>query len=124
MSRRLEKISEEMKREISRIIRAEIKDPGITSMVSVTKVEVARDLGYAKVFVSLLGDEKDKENTMEGLKRAKGFIKKELGKRIRIRSVPELSFVVDQSIEHGAYITRLINSIREKEGDDQGDDNI
>lgn len=119
MSRRSEKLSEEIKREVSRIIRNEIKDPRITSMVSVTRVEVSNDLGYAKILVSLLGDEVEREKTLEGLNRAKGFIRRELGKKIRTRFVPEITFFVDHSIEHGAYINKLIDKVKGKERNDR-----
>lgn len=124
MDRRLEKLSEEIKREISHILRNEIKDPRISSMVSVTAVEVSRDLSHAKIYISLLGSEREKEKTLEGLQRARGFIRKELGRRVRMRIVPEITFTIDKSIEYGAYISELLEKVREKEGTEQKDGNI
>jgi len=124
VSRRSEKLSEEIKREMSQIVRSELKDPRISAMVSVTRVEVSRDLSYAKIFISLLGDKEESEKTLEGLMRAKGFIKRELSKKIRTRFMPEISFFVDHSIEYGAYINQLIEKVRQNEGNDHSDDNI
>lgn len=124
MARRLEKLSEEIKREISHILRNEIKDPRISSMVSVTAVEVSRDLSHAKIYISLLGSEREKEKTLEGLQRARGFIRKELGRRVRMRIVPEITFTIDKSIEYGAYISELLEKVKEKEGTEQKDGNI
>jgi len=75
----------------------------------VLHVNVTRDLHYAKVFISVLGSDEEKRNTLEGLKCASGFIRREIGHRIQLRYTPEIHFELDNSIEHGAYITKLIN---------------
>ena len=113
MYHRTDRIAEEMKREISSIIR-ELKDPRIPALTSIIAVRVTKDLRYAKVFVSVLTDEEKKTAAVKGLNGAAGFIRKELGARIVLRATPELTFVGDSSIEYGAKINRILNEI-EKE---------
>ena len=103
------RISEEMKREISAIIQSELKDPRLSRLISVTNVNVTKDLRYAKVYVSIMGNDEEKKNALEGLKSAAGFIRREVGHRIQLRYTPEVQFELDNSIEHGAYISKLIN---------------
>lgn len=103
------RISEEMKKEISAIIQSELKDPRLSKLISVTNVNVTRDLRYAKVFVSIMGNEEEKKNSLDGLKSAAGFIRREVGHRVQLRYTPEIQFEMDNSIEHGAYISKLIN---------------
>jgi len=112
---RTARISEEMKREISAIIQNELKDPRLSSLISVTNVNVTKDLRYAKVYVSVMGNEEEKKNSLEGLKSAAGFIRREVGHRIQLRYTPEVQFELDNSIEHGAYISKLINDTVKKE---------
>ena len=102
-------ISEEMKKEISTIIQNELKDPRLPKMISVISADVTRDLRYAKIFISVLGNETDKKNAIEGLKSAAGFIRREVGHRLQLRYTPELLFELDNSIERGVYISKLIN---------------
>ncbi len=109
MMDRIDRISEEMKKEVSAIIQNELKDPRVPKFVSVTSADVTKDLRYAKVYVSVLGSEEDKKNALEGLKSAAGFIRREAGQRLQLRYAPELYFELDNSIERGVYITKLIN---------------
>ncbi|MCH3963981.1 MAG: 30S ribosome-binding factor RbfA [Clostridium sp.] len=109
------RINEEMKKEISNIIREDVKDPRITAMVSVTKVEVTRDLSYAKVYVSLYGNTRSKNETLEALKNSSGFIRREVGHRIRLRNTPEIIIELDNSIEQGMHIDELLRKIKEHE---------
>ncbi len=106
---RTDRISEEMKKEVSTIIQNELKDPRLPKMISVTSAEVTRDLRYAKIFVSILGDESDKKNAIQGLKSASGFIRREIGQRLKLRYTPEILFELDNSIERGVYLNKLIN---------------
>ena len=106
---RTDRISEEMKKEVSTIIQNELKDPRLPKMISVTSAEVTRDLRYAKIFVSILGDESDKKNAIQGLKSAAGFIRREIGQRLKLRYTPEILFELDNSIERGVYLNKLIN---------------
>ena len=113
---RLSRISEEVKREVSDIIRFEIKDPRISSLCSIVAADVTPDLKFAKLHVSVLGNEEDKESTIKGLNSASGFIRKELGSRLKLRHIPDLTFVLDKSIEHGAHILKLLNEVKKNDG--------
>lgn len=106
---RIARISEEIKREISNIIQNELKDPRLSKLISITHVNVTKDLRYAKVYVSIMGNDEDKNSSLEGLKSAAGFIRREIGHRIQLRYTPEIHFEIDNSIEQGAYITKLIS---------------
>ena len=109
------RINEEVKREISNIIRNEVKDPRMTAMVSVTDVKVTKDLRYAKVFVSIFGkDDEEKSNTFNALKNASGFIRREIGQRINLRYNPQIIFEIDDSISYGMRIEELITKVKEK----------
>jgi len=112
--KRERKVAEFLKEEISKIIRREVKDPRI-GFVSITDVEVSGDLRHAKVFVSVYGDETEKEETMAGLEKANGFIRKLVGERITTYHTPEIIFRYDDSIEHGVYISNLIKEVREED---------
>jgi len=117
MQYRNSRLSEEMKREISKMILEEIKDPRIKAMVSITDIEVTKDLRYAKVYVSIYGSEEDKQETFEGLKNAAGYIRHEIGRRIKMRYTPEIIFELDRSIEYGAYISEILKELNKQEGD-------
>lgn len=108
--KRTARISSEVKREISKIIVNDLNDPRLTidAMVSVTDVEVTNDLSYADVYISVLGDEKNKDDVMEALDQATGYIKILIGERMRLRTMPEFRFKFDESIERGAYMDKLI----------------
>lgn len=95
------------------MLQREIKDPRI-GFATVTDVEVSSDLRHAKIFVSPLGDEESARQTMEGLESAKGYIRTELGRRVRLRFTPEISFAIDRSIEYGVRLTRLIDEVGRK----------
>lgn len=112
---RTARISEEVKREVSTIIQNELKDPRLSGLISITNVNVTKDLRYAKVYVSIMGSDEEKKNALEGLKSAAGFIRREIGQRIQLRYTPEVQFELDNSIEHGAYISKLINDAVKKE---------
>lgn len=108
--RRTERVSSEVMKELSKIIRDDINDPRLSSesMVSVTDVEVTNDLSYADCYISVLGDEKSKQDALDALNQAKGYIKVLIGDRMRLRSMPEFRFKFDESIERGAYMDKLI----------------
>ena len=111
-NRRNNRLSGEMKKVISEIIRSEVKDPRLSELVSVTDVHVTEDLKYAKVYISVYGDI---DQSLEALKSARGFIRREVGKRIKMRLTPELLFEKDESIEKGIYMSSLINKVIEDE---------
>ena len=104
---RIDRISEEVRREIDSIIRGELHDPRIGGTYSVTRAEVTGDLRYAKIYVSVLEEER-REDLMDALKNAKGFIRRALGKRMIIRYTPELIFVSDKNIEYGVHIAKVL----------------
>ncbi len=105
------RINGEVQKELSELIRQEIKDPRVNPMTSVTRVEVAPDLKNAKVYVSVLGDEESQKNTLTGLKSAAPFMRSQLAKTMNLRNTPELHFIVDQSIEYGVHLSRLIDEV-------------
>lgn len=113
-SHRANRVAEEIKREVTQMLRDEIKDPRV-GFVTVTGVEVTPDMRYAKVFFSVYGNEEDKAQSMEALEKAKGFVRSELGKRMRLRYTPEISFKFDTSIEYGAKIMKLLEGVKETE---------
>jgi ribosome-binding factor A len=115
--KRVRRLGELLKEEISEIILKEVKDPRI-GFVSVTNVKVSGDLRHAKVFVSVYGKEKEKKETMDGLKEANGFIRRLIGNRITTYHTPEIIFRYDDSIEHGVYISKLIDEVREDDKKD------
>ena len=113
---RIDRISEEIRREVDRIIREELNDPRVTGTFSVTRAEVTRDLRYAKIYVSVLEDDK-REDLLRALKSAAGYIRRALGKGIIIRSAPELSFVSDQNIAYGVHIAQVLAQAQKNEGE-------
>jgi len=111
-SRRVSRVSELIKREVSQMLLSGIKDDRVgTGMVSVTDVDVSGDLQHAKVFVSIYGSEEARAETMAGLKSATGYVRSELGQRVRLRRTPEVIFVEDRSIERGTRVLSLINQL-------------
>ncbi|SHK33629.1 ribosome-binding factor A [Clostridium cavendishii DSM 21758] len=109
------RINEEVRKEVSDIIRNGIKDPRMTAMISVTDVKVTKDLRYAKVYVSVFGkNETEKTESFGALKSSASFVRKEIGQRINLRYTPEIIFELDDSIEHGMHIDALLNKIKEK----------
>ena len=109
------RINSEVQREMSSIIREDLKDPRIHPMTSVMAVEVTPDLKFAKIFVSVLGNDEEKEKTMEGLKKSASFARHQLAKRMNLRNTPELTFVLDTSIEYGVNMSKKIDELKEKE---------
>ncbi|WP_422445729.1 30S ribosome-binding factor RbfA [Thermoanaerobacterium sp. DL9XJH110] len=118
---RSERVAEEIKRAVSQIINKDLKDPRISGLISVTKVEVTRDLRHAKIFLSMYGDEITKNRVMEGIKNAEGFIRKELANRVQLKFLPEISFKIDNSIEYGIYISKLLKEIAGPNDERDGD---
>lgn len=118
---RKRRLSELLKEEISDIILKEVKDPRI-GFVSVNDVELSGDLRHAKVFVSVIGDQTERDDTMDGLKKATGFIRKLVGERITVYHTPELVFKYDDSIEQGIHISNLIKEVRKEEKEAKSDE--
>lgn len=114
MVARQKRLGQLLKQEISDMLLREIKDPRI-AFASITSVDVAPDLRHAKVLVSVLGSESERKSTMAGLRSATGFIRRELGQRLRLKYIPEIRIVYDDSIEEGSRILSLIDSVVVKE---------
>jgi ribosome-binding factor A len=112
--RRQQRVAEEIKRRASQFIREELKDPRL-GFLTITGVEINADLTHARVFISVLGTEEEERQTMEALRRARGLIKRDIGDWLRIRTVPEIEFKQDRSIERGTRILQLIKGL-EQEG--------
>lgn len=109
------RINSEVQREMSQIIREEIKDPRVHPMTSVMAVEVTPDLKFAKIFISVLGSEEEKEKTMEGLKKSASFARGQLARRMNLRNTPELTFILDNSIEYGVTMSKRIDEVNHRE---------
>ena len=110
-SHKSQRINGEVQKELSRIIRMELKDPRINPMTSVTDVMVTQDLKYCKAYISVLGDAESGAETLKGLEQASGFIRRELARTINLRNTPELTFVLDTSIEYGNYMSKRIDEV-------------
>lgn len=120
------RINGEVQRELSNIIHNEIKDPRIHPMTSVVMVEVAPDLKTCKAYISVLGDEKAQQDTIAGLKSAEGYIRRELAHTVNLRNTPEIRFILDQSIEYGVRMSRLIDEVNAglEDGGDEDEENL
>lgn len=120
---RIDRISEQVRREVDHIIREQLSDPRIQGTYSVTRAEVTRDLRYAKIYVSIL-EEENRAPMMQALKKAAGFVRHELGQSMIIRYAPEILFELDNNIEYGIHIASVLKQVRPEEETDeqQGDD--
>lgn len=118
--KRSHRVSESIHKEITALLIKGLKDPRI-GFVTITGVEVSSDMRHARVFYSVMGDEESCKNTEKGLKSSVSYIRRELGKRLRMRYVPEIVFVIDKSLEYGNRIESLLRDIHEKEADDGSD---
>lgn len=116
------RINGEVRRVLSSIIQNEIKDPRIHPMTSVVEVEVAPDLKSAKAYISVLGDEEAQKNTLAGLKSAEGYIRRELARTVNLRNTPEIRFIMDQSIEYGVHMSKLIDDVNQTSVEEEGDE--
>jgi ribosome-binding factor A len=105
---RQRRVADQIQRELAEIIRAELKDPRV-GMVTLTSVEVSPDLAHAKIFFTTLAGDEQRDEVLKGLKRASGFLRSELGHRIKVHNTPELHFVYDESVERGVRLSRLID---------------
>lgn len=117
------RINAEVQKELSHIIRSEIKDPRIHPMTTVTAVEVAPDLKTCKAYISVLGDEEASKNTIVGLKNAASYIRHLLAESVNLRNTPEIRFIPDHSIEYGVHMTRMIEEVtKDLPKDEDGED--
>jgi ribosome-binding factor A len=114
--KRSEKVGDQIKEEISQILLTELKDPRI-GFVTITKVSVSDDLGMASVYYSVFGGAREKDESLQGLESATGYIKRELGRRMRLKYMPTITFRYDDSLEYGEHIEELLRSTK---GSDEG----
>ncbi len=117
-SNRLIRINQEVMFDLSNILRGDLKDPRIDPMTTIVKVDTTPDLKFCKVYVSVLGDQKAQDGTLEGLKSSAGHIRSELAKRTNLRNTPKLTFVMDHSIEYGVEISSLIDQVVKHDDED------
>ena len=119
------RINGEVQKALSEIIRSDLKDPRIHPMTSVVQVSVTPDLKICKAYISVLADEEQAKDTIRGLKSAEGFIRRMLAKTINLRNTPELTFVLDESIEYGVTMSKLIDEVTHKEDkkDEENEEN-
>ena len=110
---RVGRVGEEIKKILSSMVISDIKDPRLAPMTSITAVEVTEDYTYAKIFVSVFGTEEEKQNTLKALRSAAGYLRSETGKKIKMRRVPEFLFELDNSVENGLHISKLLHDIKE-----------
>lgn len=119
------RINGEVLKELSNIIRGEIKDPRINPLTSVVSVEVAPDLKNCKAYISVLGDEESQKDTLAGLKSAEGYIRRQLARNINLRNTPQIHFILDQSIEYGVNMSKKINEVNAQIADrDEAQDEV
>ena len=113
------RVNEAVRQELSTLIARELKDPRIDMMTSVTRVIVATDLKTCKVYISVYGDDLKKEETMAGLRSSEGFLRRMLAKNLNLRNTPELTFILDESIEYGMHMSKLIDSLEYANEDEE-----
>lgn len=114
MSRRTDRLDEQFREEISKLLQKGLKDPRVSSLSSITRVEITDDLSYAKIMVSVMGSDKEKRDSLIGLKNSAGFIRTVLGKALKIRKIPELNFVLDENLEHAMHIESILADLKQK----------
>jgi len=113
---RINRIEGEIKRALSSIIMNDVKDDRLSDMVSVTHVEVTSDLKYSKVYISVFGTDKERDASIDALNHGASFIRTRLSKMLDIRRVPELKFILDESVEYGLKISKLLNEVKDSDG--------
>ncbi len=119
MTHRIERVNSLIRQEISELLQRQVKDPRLGSLVAITDVSTSPDLRHAKIFVSRIGSEEEKQETLSVLTAASGFFRNELAKRLRLRHTPELSFQWDDSIERGDYLLQLIDEVNSDSNTEQ-----
>jgi ribosome-binding factor A len=119
---RTDRVEEEIKKIVSKLIDNGIKDPRVNGLVSVTKVEVSKDMKYCKIYVSMIGS-KDNDEVMEGLNSAKGIVRREIGEKVRTFNTPEVKFIYDDSMAYGQHIDKVLESLNIKHDEEETEEN-
>jgi ribosome-binding factor A len=119
MTRRIERLNSVIQQEISQLLRDQVNDPRLTSLISITEVSTSSDLRQTKVFISTFGDNVDKKEILQGFTAASGFLRRQLANRLQLRHMPELSFHFDDSIEHAAEVLKLIDEVASKDAENE-----
>lgn len=119
MTRRTERINSIIQQEISDLLREQINDPRLTTLISITKVSISPDLRHANVFISTLGDKINKDEILQGFTAASGFLRRQLANRLELKHTPELSFHLDDSIERGAEVLKLIERVASEDTENE-----
>ena len=123
MSRRVERLNSLIRRDLSELIRTEVRDPGVVGVVAVTRVDTSTDFAHAKVYVSIYGTLQEKETTISALDSASGFLRRQLRGRLETRQVPQLRFILDQTLDEGNEMLSLLDSLADQMGqEEQGAD--
>jgi ribosome-binding factor A len=119
MTRRTERLDSVIQQEISQLLREQVNDPRLSSLISITKVSTSSDLRHTKVFISSIGDNVDKKEILQGFTAASGFLRRQLATRLQLKHMPELSFQFDDSIERAANLLRLIDEVASKDAENE-----
>ena len=122
MAHRIERVNHLIRQEISQLLQRQVKDPRLENFIAVTEVETTPDLRYAKVFVSYMGSQEEKQEMLKGLEAAAHFLRNQLARRLRLRRIPQLSFEWDDSIERGTHLLQLIDEVSTHTNPDQHSD--
>lgn len=116
MSQRTDRVADSLRKELSVLLMREVRDPRV-ALATISRVEVARDLGHARIWISVLGDEETRQQTMEGIEHAKGFLRGQIGRRLKLRVTPELAFELDRGAEYLQDMTELLEKLHKEPSD-------
>ncbi len=116
MSQRTDRVADSLRKELSVLLMREVRDPRV-ALATISRVQVARDLGHARIWISVLGDEQTRQQTMEGIEHAKGFLRTQIGRRLKLRVTPELAFELDRGAEYLQDMTELLGKLHKEPSD-------
>lgn len=116
MSQRTDRVADSLRKELSVLLMREVRDPRV-ALATISRVQVARDLGHARIWISVLGDETARQQTMEGIEHAKGFLRSQIGRRLKLRVTPELAFELDRGAEYLQDMTELLDKLHKEPSD-------
>jgi ribosome-binding factor A len=116
MSQRTDRVADSLRKELSVLLMREVRDPRV-ALATISRVQVARDLGHARIWISVLGDEETRQQTMEGIEHAKGFLRSQIGRRLKLRVTPELAFELDRGAEYLQDMTELLDKLHKEPSD-------